>query len=126
MKNRTQTIVADSSAVSEYVAMASGCKKALFFRNLLDECNISRNPVIRMWNDNKSAIGWVNDDKTPISMEHLDWRYHFVKDVSEKRQISVQWKSSNENFADMFTKPLGTTLFQMHRRNIGVIDLTMI
>lgn len=37
--------------------------------------------------------------------------------------ISVQFCRSEEQFVDIFTKPLGNELFKVHRNNLGVCML---
>ena len=38
--------------------------------------------------------------------KHIDTKYHFIKDLREKKEVIVEYCSTNDNIADMLTKPL--------------------
>lgn len=87
--------------------------------NLLTELNVSfPKPIVYV--DNKSAIQIAKYPKQDKNSKHIDVRHHFVRDYIEKDMIGIEWKSGKEMIADMFTKPLGKTLFTKYRDEIGV------
>ena len=54
---------------------------------------------------------------------HIDIRYFFVKDRIDKKEVRVQYCSTQEMVADFFTKPLQGALFIKFRNNIMNIKL---
>ena len=73
--------------------------------------------------DNESAI---NISKNPIQyyrMEHIDIRYHFIRDLVENRILSVLYVPTKSQLADIFTKPLDSLRFEFLRKSLGVYAL---
>jgi hypothetical protein len=59
----------------------------------------------------------------PDTSKHIDTRYHFIRALVNGKEIFVQFCRSEEQFADIFMKPLRNELFKNHRKNIGVCKL---
>ena len=54
--------------------------------------------------------------------KHLDVRQLFIKKANAEGVVNLEWISSEENVADIFTKPLYPTLFNKHRNSMGIIQ----
>jgi hypothetical protein len=50
-------------------------------------------------------------------------KYHFIREMINNDEISVEFCKSEDQFADMFTNPFPKELFEIHRNNIGVCEL---
>lgn len=65
-----------------------------------------------IYEDNMSCIQFI---KRPGSFhkrsKHIDTRHHFVSDTYEKNKFDIQHIPSNDNIADIFTKPLHSPSF---------------
>ena len=70
--------------------------------------------------DNTSAI---NLSKNPIQhskSKHMEIRYHFIRDLVEKKVMCLEFIHTNNQKANNFTKPLDGPRFKSLRKTIGV------
>jgi hypothetical protein len=49
-------------------------------------------------------------------------RYHYVRDMVKKNILSIQYVSTTEQTADIFTKPLSLTKFVYFQDKLGVVE----
>ena len=92
-------------------------------RRVLNELLHNQNDATQIVCDNKSAIALSRNHVFHKQSKHIDTRYHFLQEMVTGKEISVQFYRYEEQFADIFTKPLGNELFKIHRRNIRVCKL---
>ena len=104
--SKKQTSVALSSMEAEYVAMSHCVREALWLRNLLDELGLLRDYPISIHADNLSAISHVKNHMATTRSRHIDIRLHFIHDAIDDRLITIDYRESKENAADILTKPL--------------------
>ena len=55
--------------------------------------------------------------------KHIEIRHHFLRDHAQKSDITFEFVSTNDQFVDIFTKPLSEEQFVDIRRQLGVISL---
>jgi hypothetical protein len=116
--SKKQPIVTLSSTEAEYVATAAAPCQAVWMRRVLNELLHDQKNATQIACDNKSSIALSNNHVFHKQSKHIDTRYHFIRALINGKEISVQFCRSEEQFADIFTKPLGNELFKIHRRNI--------
>jgi len=74
--------------------------------------------------DNTSAI---NITKIPCQhkrTKHIDIPHHFLRDNVEKGLISMNFCGTNNQIADIFTKPLSQEQFEKNRLELDLIKIT--
>ena len=74
--------------------------------------------------DNTSAI---NLSKNPVHhshTKHIDIRHHFLRDPALKGDISLNFISTDNQNADIFTKPLKEDIFMRFRRDLGICNIS--
>ena len=52
--------------------------------------------------------------------KHIDVRYHYIRDVIAKGGVKVCKISTHDNLADMMTKPVPITKFELCSSLVGV------
>ena len=108
-------ILAVSSTESEIVQVAEGCKELLWLQPLLLELgfpNIDWNTILHTDNEPAAHI-LLNSPTHSNRTKHMDIRIKFCGEVLSKRQrIALKYVPTKFNFADIFTKPLGTVRFR--------------
>ncbi|GJY48415.1 hypothetical protein Tco_0438371 [Tanacetum coccineum] len=57
--------------------------------------------------------------------KHIEIRHHFLRDNIQKGNISIEQVASEDNIADIFTKPLKREVFNYLRLGIGMMKLIM-
>jgi hypothetical protein len=58
--------------------------------------------------------------------KHIKMRYHFIRECVDRGEIGLEFVGTNDQIADILTKPLGRVRFQELRERIGVIKLSSI
>jgi hypothetical protein len=76
--------------------------------------------VVKLNIDNNSAISLCKNPVFHDRSKHIDTRYHFIRENMEKGKINVEHIGTNDQLADLLTKPLGTTKFLELREIIGL------
>jgi hypothetical protein len=72
--------------------------------------------------DNQSSIKLTNNPVYHARSKHIETHYHFVRKKMESREINIVYCNTNENMADIFTKPLGKTKYELFRCKLGVLE----
>jgi hypothetical protein len=74
--------------------------------------------------DNTSAI---NISKNPVQhsqTKHIDIRHHFLRDLVESEVVFLSFIPTENQLADILTKPLYGSRFESLRKAIGVCDMS--
>ena len=72
--------------------------------------------------DNTSAI---NISKTPIQhsrTKHIEIRHYFIRDHVQNKNVILEFVPTEDQLADIFTKPLNGDRFEQIRGKLGLCD----
>jgi hypothetical protein len=72
--------------------------------------------------DNKIC---VRPSMNPVSHDkskHVEIKYHYIRDMVQRRTIILQYISTDELTADIMTKPLSRAKFVYFRDKLGVAE----
>jgi hypothetical protein len=108
--SKKQTSVALSTAEAEYVAAGHCCAQLLWMRQTLRDFGYNLNKVPLLC-DNESAICMADNPVEHSRTKHIDIRHHFLRDHQQKGNIEVFHVSTENQLADIFTKPLDKQTF---------------
>jgi hypothetical protein len=116
---RKQSSVAHSTTEAEYVADASCCSQLLWIsyalRDFGGECT-----QIPLLCDSTSAISVAKNPVLHSRTKHIEVRYHLLRDNVEKGTIVLSHVPTQNQLADIFTKPLDQATFVRLRGELGV------
>lgn len=121
--SQKQDIVATSTAEAEYIALSHGAKEAIWLRQMLSDLKISC-VSIPMYIDNQSAIKLAKNSEFHKRSKHIDVRFHFVRDVVNRKEIELNYVQSKQQLADIFTKPLAKQQFCILREQLNILDIS--
>nr|GEX08706.1 putative ribonuclease H-like domain-containing protein [Tanacetum cinerariifolium] len=107
---KKQTIVATSTTKAEYVAAASCYGQVLWILNLLLDYGYNF-MITKIYIENNSTICIVKNPVYHSKTKHIEIRHHFIRDCFEKKLISVDYIHTDENVADLLTKPFDAGRF---------------
>jgi hypothetical protein len=62
-------------------------------------------------NDNQSAIRISDNVSSHSRTKHIDIKHYYINDLVEQGEIKLQWISTEDQLADIFTKTLKTSTF---------------
>jgi hypothetical protein len=81
--------------------------------------NLSKVPFLC---DNERAIRMADNPVENSRTKHIDIRHHFLRDHQQKGDIEVFYISTENQLADIFTKPLDEKTFCRLRSELNVLD----
>ena len=117
--SKLQSVVATSTTEAEFISAASATKEALWVRKILGELCGKVVPV-QLRVDNQAALTLITQHTAGKSgrSKHIDVQYQFVRDRFQRGDLVVNFVSSRDQAADMFTKQLSGPEFRRHRNAI--------
>ncbi|KAM2065116.1 hypothetical protein EV1_027912 [Malus domestica] len=118
--SKKQQIVTLSTCEAEYVAATSCVCHAIWLRNLLKELSTPQEGPTEIYVDNKSAIALAKNPVFHDRSKHIDIRYHYIRECIARKDVQVEYVKSQDQVADIFTKPLKQEDFIRLRNSIGV------
>jgi hypothetical protein len=77
----------------------------------------------RLLIDNQSTIELAKNPVFHERSKHIDTRFHYIRDCIEKDMVDVDHVGTDEQVADILTKPLGRIKFAEFRLKLGVISM---
>jgi hypothetical protein len=54
--------------------------------------------------------------------KHIEIKYHYIRDMVQRKAVHVQYLPTHEQIADIFTKPLAKTKFEYFRERLGLVE----
>jgi hypothetical protein len=81
--------------------------------------NLSKVPLLF---DNESAIHLADNPVEHSRTKHIDIRHHFLRDHRQRGDINIYHISTENQLADIFTKPLDEKRFCRLQSELNVLD----
>ncbi|RYR09971.1 hypothetical protein Ahy_B05g078415 isoform B [Arachis hypogaea] len=122
--SKKQPVVALSTAEAEYIAAASCATQAVWLRRILEELNEKQSTPTTIFCDNKSAIALCKNPVFHGRSKHIDIRVHKIRELVNEKEVFIEYCPTEDQVADIFTKPLKTELFYKLKRMLGMINST--
>lgn len=117
---KKQSVVAQSTAEAEYIALSFATREVLWIRAFLGEILDPLDAPTPMRVDNQSAISIAKTNKFHDRTKHIALPYHHVRHCVADGTITVRWISTHENIADIFTKPLDSSKTARFSSTLGL------
>ncbi|KAJ9564858.1 hypothetical protein OSB04_000824 [Centaurea solstitialis] len=121
--SKKQNSVSTSTAEAEYVAAGICCAQVPWLRNQLQDYDIQLSKI-PIYCDNTSAIAIANNSVLHSKTKHIEVRYHFIRDHVMNGDIELYFVPTEYQLADLFTKPLDVTHFNMLINELGMMAAT--
>ncbi|GJU64285.1 putative ribonuclease H-like domain-containing protein [Tanacetum coccineum] len=107
---KKQTIMANSTTEAEYVAAANYCGQVLWIHNQMMDYGFNFMNT-KIYINNESTISAIKNPVAHSRTNHIEIRFHFIRDCYEKRLIEVIKIHTDSNVADLLTKGFNVTRF---------------
>ena len=111
----TQHYVTLSTTEAEYVALAEGVKEGMFVRSVMSFMQPNMYEVTLM-EDNEGAKAMAENPLSSGRSKHIDVRWHFIRELVEKKELKIVHVASEWRHADILTKALHVKLLNRHRK----------
>ncbi|WVZ68032.1 hypothetical protein U9M48_017023 [Paspalum notatum var. saurae] len=122
-QSQKQKIVALSTCEAEYISGAAAACHGIWLRRLLEDITgqAVAAPILRI--DNKSAIELAKNPVFHSRSKHIDIKFHFIRDCVERKQVVLEQVGTEQQLADVFTKPLGKNNFEKLKSQVGMVEI---
>ena len=116
-----QKATALSSTEAEYMAITHAAKELLWIRMFSNIVDLPVPRPFRLLSDNNSAIDMTKSNVILNRVKHIDLQYHFIWDHVSEGTMCINWISTEDMTADIFTKPLPHLTHRKHSSSLGLV-----
>eukprot|EP00253_Pinus_taeda_P028755 PITA_28755 len=117
---KKQSAISLSSTEAKYRSTVEASKEALWLRHILSEFGFQLQHLTTLWCDNQSAIQLCKDSVEHQRSKHIKLHMHFITKLIHDHVLEVQYCSTDDQVADIFTKALTEAKFTKLRFMVGV------
>ena len=117
--SRAQKTVALSSTEAEYMALSDCSRQVVWMHTLMGELGYYLKPV-PICGDNQGSIFIASNPVTEKRSKHIDIRFHYIRQVIDRKIAEVFFIDGDKNPADLLTKNLGSVKFLLFRPEYGL------
>nr|GFA43520.1 hypothetical protein [Tanacetum cinerariifolium] len=108
----------------EYIAAAKALIEAVWMRKFIDglgDVVPSNKRPMHMLCDNELVIAIVVDPRILKGAKHFHWKYQYIHELIQEREIIVKKFHTDDNVVDPFTKPMLFNKHFEHAMAIGIV-----
>lgn len=118
--SKKQPVVSLSTTEAEFIAAASCACQAVWLKRVLENLDLVQGRTIIVRCDNSSAIKLSKNPVMHGRSKHIDVRFHFLRELTKEGTVKLVHCVSQEQLADLMTKPLKMDAFLKLRELLGV------
>ena len=118
--NKKQNPISLSTVEAEYMAAGSCYSQLFWMKMFLSDYGISQDTMV-VYCDNSSSIDISKNLVQHSKTKNIEIRYHFIRDLVERKIVVFEYIPTERQNVDIFTKPLDKSKFETLRQVIGVI-----
>jgi ATP sulfurylase len=105
------------------VAACAACREAVWLRKLLSGLFGLKLEATCIWCDNQSCMKLSDNSVFHDRSKHIKIKYHYIRDMVQRGEVTLQYVIIEEQVANVLTKPLSRMKFQHFRDKLGVVPL---
>ena len=114
--SKKQGSIAMSSTEAEIMAASLAALEAVFLRGILKEFRQAQLQATVIHVDNQGAVALAKNYISNSRTKHIERRHLKIRELTEEMQVRPEFIPTDENVADILTKPLGRARFEKLRR----------
>ncbi|KAK9224404.1 hypothetical protein WN943_009437 [Citrus x changshan-huyou] len=117
--SKKQSVVIRSSAESKYRALAAASAELTWLQYLFTELGINCTDKPTIWCDNVSATELARNPVYHSRTKYIEIYMHFIRNKVVAGELRIQYVPSEEQVADIMTKPLSFVKFNYLRSKLN-------
>ena len=117
--SKRQALVTLSTIEAEYMVDTHACKELFWIKRLCSNIGFNARKIT-IFCDSQSAICLAKNPTFHARMKHIDVQYHFVRDMVEDGNVSLEKVDTLENVADSLMKLVSTDKFRWCASSMGL------
>ena len=120
--SRKQRTVSNSTTEAEYIATSYAAKEAVWIRRYVNELKLDE-PLrsVNLKGDNMTGVTLTKNPGSQNRTKHIDVQHHFVRELVEEGELSIDWIPTRDMLADALTKALPGPRFRELRERMGMV-----
>lgn len=118
-----QKSVSLSTTESEYMAAALCTQELIWIKKLFGEILGEDAFDATLYMDNQSAIRLIKNPEFHKRSKHIDIKYHFIREKYEDNFFKLEYVSTKEMLADVFTKAIPPQNFGNLVKKLSVMEI---
>jgi hypothetical protein len=122
--SRKQSSVALSIAEAKYIALSVVVREAVWLHKILTDLFYHEMDPTTIHCDNQSCVKLSENPVFHDRSKHIEIKYHYIRDMVQRKTIHVQYHPTHEQIADIFTKLLARMKFKYLRERLGLVENT--
>jgi hypothetical protein len=99
-----------STRKAEYMTPSDASREAVARTDVYSGLQIVTTQTPSLYTDSITALLLADESLPYQRFKHIDARYYYIWDILQKGEIQVDYVSSDENPADIFTKAFNANL----------------
>jgi hypothetical protein len=115
-------VVALSSCEAEYIAASMTACQAQWINMLLMELQLVKDEKMELRVDSKFAIDLARHPVAHGRSKHIETKFHFLRHQVNKGKLEVKHCKTEEQIADLLTKPLKQSSFDYLKEKLGMAE----
>lgn len=121
--SRKQPIVTLSTTEAEFVAAAACACQAVLMKRILKKVSYDQVDCTTVFCDISSTIKLSTNPIMHGRSKHIDVRFHFLRDLTKEGVVQLIHCGTQDQVADVMTKPLNLNQFKKLRGMLGVREV---
>ena len=117
-KSKRDTTISHSSTEAEIKALDLAIREATWFRGFLYELGYPQTQPTIIYTDNKAATILADTNNISDLTGHLVLRINYIHQEQQNNNIKLKWINTENNVADILTKPLPFKLHYDHSKTL--------
>ena len=112
-------MTASGTSETEYVALSEVVKRILFLRQVQKFMEpLVKVGAVNVFEDNEGTIKLATNKHASRRTKHIDVKHHLMRGAFDARKVIVAYVRSEDQHADLLTKPLDMQKFYKHAKFI--------
>jgi hypothetical protein len=107
---------------SRVYSVECGSHEAVWLRKLLTNLFDHEMDSTIIHCDNQSCVKLSENPVFHDKSKHIEIKYHYIRDMVQRKAVHVQYLPTHEQIADIFTKPLARTKFEYFHERLGLVE----
>jgi len=118
--SKLQSVVATSTAESEYIAGAAAARTAVWLRRIYADLTGLEQAPVELQGDNRAMLHMAVNSADSARTKHIAVPFHYLRGAVARGQIKVVYVPTHDNVADFFTKALARERFHQFCTALGM------
>jgi hypothetical protein len=123
--SKLQSEIALSTTEAEYISLSQAMRDLIPMRTILQEMTQVYGYTVQqaithstVFEDNKGCVDLIAAPTMRPRTRHISIKYHHFREHIRRGHIRIKWISTDQQVADIFTKPLPAPKFTLLRKSI--------